>query len=403
MVATASGRAEQEDSGTRTIRFVWFTDGPDRAAIEGLVADYETANPDVKVDFSIVPFGELNQLLQTQAAAGQAPDIARVTEPYRFFQYGLDLRPYIPSGFAGEFLDDPMELITGPDGGIYGFPHDLTMNGPFINVSLFKQAGVDIPEGDVPWETWFELAKEVQEATGVPYAVAADRSGHRLDGIIQSFGGSYFTPDGSDLNLDAPATQKAIRYFIDLHHQGIMPLDIWAGGSGYVGANQQFVNGQLVMYVSGNWQVAQFSDTIGDAFEWMAIPNGVNQQSGGMPGGKFVMTFKGSDYPETVADFAQYLASKESVARFAAESMFLPARKDLLSEGVDYPVSKDVMSTFMAGLGRLPSTAYTDNYHQKFGAVANVVRDRVTQAITGEVSVDEALRLMEREARDVVQ
>ncbi|MFP4375288.1 MAG: ABC transporter substrate-binding protein [Spirochaetaceae bacterium] len=401
-VAMASGQAEGEESET-TISFVWFTDGPDKAAIEGLVADYEEENPNVNIDFSIVPYGELNQLLQTQASAGEAPDLARVTEPYRFFEFGLDIRPYVSDGFADEFLDDPMGLITGPDGEVYGFPHDMTMNGPFINVSLFEEAGVEIPEGDVPWETWFELAYEVQQETGVPYAVAADRSGHRLDGIIQSYGGSLFTEDGSELNLDAPETQEALRTFIELHERGVMPLDIWAGGSGYVGANQQFVNGQLVMYISGNWQVAQFDETIGDSFEWRAIPNGVNEQSGGMPGGKYVMAFEGSEHPEEVADLLEYLASRESVERYVSEAMFLPAREDLLDEGVDYPVRSDVMNTFLEGLGKLPSSAYTDNYHQSFGPVANVVRDRVTQAITEEISVDEAMRLMQREAEEVME
>lgn len=403
MALMASGQGEEAEAETTTIRFVWFTDGPDKPAIEGLVAEYEEQNPNIDVDFSIVPYGELNQLLQTQATAGEAPDLARVTEPYRFFEFGLDLRPYVSDGFSDEFLDDPMGLITGPDGGVYGFPHDMTMNGPFINVSLFEEAGVEIPEGDASWETWFEAAYEVKQETGVPYAVTADRSGHRLDGIIQSYGGSYFTADGSELNLDAPETQEALRAFIEAHKSGVMPLDIWAGGSGYVGANQQFVNGQLVMYISGNWQVAQFAETIGDDFEWRAVPNGVNEQSGGMPGGKYIMAFEGSEHPEAVADLVEFLSSRESVAQYVSEAMFLPAREDLLEEGVDYPVRSDVMNTFLEGLGRLPSSAYTDNYHQSFGPVANVVRDRVTQAITGEISVDEAMRQMQREAEDVMQ
>ncbi len=403
MTLMASGQAEEGEAEATTIRFVWFTDGPDKPAIEGLVAEYEEQNPDIEVDFSIVPYAELNQLLQTQATAGEAPDLVRVTEPYRFYEFGLDLRPYVGDGFADEFLDDPIGLITGPNGEVYGFPHDMTMNGPFINVSLFEEAGVDIPEDEVSWETWFNLAHDVQQATGVPYAVAADRSGHRLDGIIQSYGGSFFTEDGKDLNLDAPETQEALRQFIEMHDRGVMPLDIWAGGSGYVGANQQFVNGQLVMYISGNWQVAQFADTIGDSFEWAAIPNGVNRQSGGMPGGKYVMALAGTEQPKAVADLVEFLASRESVERFVSEAMFLPARKDLLEEGVDYPVRSDVMNTFLGGLAKLPSSAYVDNYHKSFGPVANVVRDRVTQAITGEIDVEEAMELMQREAEEVMQ
>src|SRR5512137_1728054 len=118
----------QADAQVQTLRFLWFTDGPDRPAIEGLVKRFNDTNPDVKIEFSIVPFAELNQLLVTQASAGQAPDLARVTEPYRFFQYALDLRPHLKnSGFAKEFLDEPMKMVLGQGGEVYGIPHDLTM------------------------------------------------------------------------------------------------------------------------------------------------------------------------------------------------------------------------------------------------------------------------------------
>lgn len=402
LAVLAVGTKEGEAAGPQVIKFTWFTDGPDRPAIEAVIADYKAANPTIDVQLTIVPFAELNQLLITQASAGQAPDVARVTEPYRFFDYTLDLKPLVSSGFAGQFLPDPMKLVTTPAGALVGFPHDMTMNGPFINVSLFKKAGIPVPTGNVPWETWFDLAVKVQKATGVPYAVAMDRSGHRLDGFIQSYGASYLTPDGK-LNLGSPKTRDALKYFVQLHKDGVMPLEIWAGGSGYVGANQQFVNGQLVMYISGNWQVAQFASTIGDKFEWIAVPNGFNGQTGGMPGGKFVIAFKGSANPKAVAHFVEYLGSKESVTKYASQAMFLPARKDLIASGVNYPVRTDVMNVFAAGLGKLPASAYVDNYHQKFGLVANVVRDRITQAITGEITFDEAMVRMEREAVEVMK
>ena len=390
-------------SENAVIRFTWFTDGPDRPAIEALVAAYMTANPSVKVELSIVPFAELNQLLVTQASAGQAPDVARVTEPYRFFDYALDLRPYVSSGFGGQFLAGPMKMVTTSGGALIGFPHDLTMNGPFINVSLFKKAGIAVPTGNVTWETWFDLAGKVQKATGVPFAVAVDRSGHRLDGFIQSFGGSYFTPDGKSLNLGSAQTTNALKYFVQLHKDGVMPLEIWAGGSGYVGANQQFVNGQLVMYLSGNWQVAQFASTIGDKFEWTAVPNGVNVQGGGMPGGKYVMAFKGKADPKAVGKFMEFLSSKDSITKYASTAMFLPARNDLIASGIQYPVRTDVMNVFSAGLAKLPATSFSGNYHLKFGPVANVVRDRVTQAITGEISFDEAMIRMQREASELMK
>ena len=199
-----------------TLRFVWYTNGSDLPAIQALVSVYNSQNPDTKVELSVVPFANLDTLLTTQASAGQAPDLARVTAPYLYDNYALDLRPYFQDkSFAKQFLPGAMSLTTLPSGAVFGFPHDLTMNGPFINLTLVKKAGLALPKGDkVPWATWMDLATKVAKAAGVPYAAALDRSGHRLDGFIQSYGGGYFTPDGKgvrDQQSGEPAGDQLLR------------------------------------------------------------------------------------------------------------------------------------------------------------------------------------------------
>ena len=388
-----------------TLRFLWFTDGPDKPAIEGLVKRFNDTNKDIKVEFTIVPFAELNQLLVTQASGGQAPDLARVTEPYRFFQHTLDLRPHLKNkNFVREFLDEPVKSVTGGGGEFYGIPHDLTMNGPFVNLSLFKKAGVALPKAErVTWEEWMAAAAKVKQATGVPFAAAVDRSGHRLDGFLQAYKGGFFTPDGKDVRITSAETKKGVEAFVGFHKNGTMPLDIWAGGTGYVGANQQFVNGQLVYYLSGNWQIAPFNDNIGNKFEWAAVPNGNNGQPGGMPGGKFLVAFKSSKAPDKVARLVEFLGSADAMTEYVSTAMFLPTRKDLIKQGVKYPARNDDMNVFVKGVGQLPPSAYVDNYNQRFGQVANEVRDRVTQVITGELAVDKALEMAQAKAREFLK
>src|SRR5271166_361555 len=164
-----------------TLRFVWYTNGQDLPAIQALVSVYNSQNPDTKVELSVVPFAQLDTLLTTQAAAGQSPDLARVTAPYLYNNYALDLRPYFQDkAFPKVFIASAMALTTLPNGAVFGFPHDFTMNGPFINVSLVKKAGLTLPKGPrTSWSDWMDLAVKVAKATGVPYAAAMDRSGHR--------------------------------------------------------------------------------------------------------------------------------------------------------------------------------------------------------------------------------
>lgn len=391
-----------------TLRFTWFTDGPDEPAIRKQVAAFEAQNPDIRIEFTLVPYADLNQLLEAQGTAGEAPDVVRVSEPPRFYKFALDISPYLkdPKAFSSQYLEMPMKLISGSKGEIYGIPHDFTVNGPFVNLSLFEKAGISLPtEKCVSWETWADLASRVRDATGVPFAIAVDRSGHRLDGFVQSYGGGFFTEDGA-IRIDTPETRRGLQSFVDLHTKGVIPLDVWVGSGGsYAGANQYFVNGQLVFYISGNWQVAQFDKAIGDKFKWTSVYNGCyNGVYGGMPGGKFIMALKNNRNtpPEKVARLISFLGGKESMTQYAQDALFLPTRNDLIAEGIKYPVQNEVMNVFLQGIPLLPKGSYADNYHPKYGPVANEVRDRITQVLAGEISFDKAIQLADTRAKELI-
>jgi alpha-1,4-digalacturonate transport system substrate-binding protein len=392
-------------SGMVKLRFVWFTNGPDLPAVQSVIKEFNAKNPDIQVDLAIVSYAELNQLLITQAEAGQAPDLARVSEHFRYYKYMLDLRPYLhDKEFAKAFIPEAMAVTSGPAGEVYGIPHDFTVDGPFINVTAVKKAGLEVPTAArVSWNEWIDLAKKAAKATGIPYAFAADRSGNRLDGFVESGGGSYFSADGKSLRITSPETLKGGSEFVRLHKEGAMPLEIWAGSTGYAGANQLFANGQVVLYLSGNWQVGFLDKTIGAKFEWKAIPDPCEQRCSGMPGGKFLVAFKNTKYPEQVARLIEFLGSRDAMGSYVSQASFLPTRLDLIKAGVTYSVRSEDMNVFVRDIPNLAPTAYQDNYNRWGGQVADVVRDRLTQAIIGELTVQQALERAEEKAKELIQ
>ena len=63
-------------------------------------------------------------------------------------QYYLDLSPYLSDpAYWEENFGSTLSWLrpTGDEDGIYGFQTQLTITGPFINRTLFEQAGVDVP------------------------------------------------------------------------------------------------------------------------------------------------------------------------------------------------------------------------------------------------------------------
>lgn len=407
---TDAATAQTEDAGggggEGTLDFLWFTDGPDLEIMEQLVTEFEEAEG-VTVNFLNLPYAQLEQRLQAQLAGGDPPDVARLTDLGVFRRSLLDLTQHLenPDEFAAQFLEQPMEYASGSNGEIFGMPHDFTMNGPFVNLTMFEQAGIEVPGvGDEPW-TWQELidnAAAAQEAGGAPYAIAYDRSGHRFGGMLQQFGGRYFTDDGQ-VAFDSPGAEEAVTTFVDLHEQGLMPPDVWVGaGDRYADAADFFISQQVPVYFAGNWLVAHFADSIKD-FEWAAMPNPCAENCGGYPGGKFVAGFKDSDQAELATRLIEFLGSADVMERYVAESLFLPTRNDLIESGVEYPRRNEDMNVFLKEIPKLSPTTYNDVYDPAFGPLSDLAANEITAVIAGERDVSTAVQNVHSEGQALVE
>lgn len=284
---TSGARAAQS---AVELHFTWYNDGQEGQVLRTLLDQFEAQNPDIKVVVDTVAFKDLHTTLSAQVTVDQGPDLARETAPQLYYGKLLDLTPYLadPAGLKAAYASAEMDVLAGPQGGLNGYPLDSSSSGPFVNVTLFKKAGVAIPSDSsdkVTWEEWVAAAKKVRDATGVPYAVAIDRSGHRWFSMVLSYGGKFFDANGK-FTIDTPAFRKAADQLINWHKDGLSPLEVWAGGGGgYAAATDFFINQQLPFYYSGSWQVSNFDKVIGDKFEWKAVPNPCETICTGMPGG----------------------------------------------------------------------------------------------------------------------
>jgi alpha-1,4-digalacturonate transport system substrate-binding protein len=163
---------------------------------------FESANPDINVILDVVPYPTILEILPLQLETGEGPDIAKVSNIAGLYEYYLDMRPNLSDpAYWEENMGLTIEHMN-PDGGnrISGFYTDVTVTGAFINRTLFEQAGVPVPSDtsdQVTWEEWAEAARQVRDATGVDFAMAIDRSGHRISTLTISQGAKLFDEEGN--------------------------------------------------------------------------------------------------------------------------------------------------------------------------------------------------------------
>jgi len=381
------------------IRVACYSDGNECEVTQEFAKRFEAQNPDVKVVVDKVPYKAILEQLPVQLAAGEGPDIARVTDLGGLSKYYLDITPYVkdPKVWEANYGQTLKWLRPSPtDKGIYGMMTQLTVTGPFVNKTLFEQANVPLPGPKATWDDWAAATRKVAKATQVPYAMAFDRSGHRFAGAAISQGAKLFDAKG---NLVIDDGYKAMaKKFYDWNRDGTMPKEVWGGvgGSTYRDAFEEFANGRVVLYLSGSWQIKRMETQIGKNFDWIVVPNPCGPGAcTGLPGGAAFVALKRTKNPKDVGRFLDYLASEPVYAEYMAKTDNIPANTAVAKKGIEYSVSppaKAALGVFVAQVGSLSPIAYEIQGYKYNRALFNPTAARLGQAVAGEMSLDDALK-----------
>ncbi|MDU0306046.1 ABC transporter substrate-binding protein [Rhizobium sp. 25PS6] len=395
---------------TQTITFL-FTDD-DQAYVERMEAlskEFETAHPDIKVNFVSSGYDAVAKQLPVQLAIGEGPDIAKITD-WQLAPYYLDMRPLMkdPDGFAklhGESLNTLRFPGVNDPNSINGYVASQTFNLPFVNKTLFEQANEPLPKPTATLKDIVEASARVAKATGAQIPFTMDRSGHRFSGAAFSYGSNY-VKDGKFFFPD----DAAKRYITDLYNwtkDGSFPKEMWgaAGGTQYKNMGDEFVNGNVVTYVAGNWMVNPFQKKIGDAFDWTAIsaPCG-DAGCYAMPGGTAIVGFKRTKHPEAVAAFIEFLGS-EKVQREIAENYVILTGADIKDPQykLESKNAKEAMAVFLASRNSAPKAARDLERLKGSSAIYQLIVQRMSQLIVGELSLDETFKAMNADVDKVNQ
>ena len=394
------------------LRFACYQDGVECDAWSEAFKTFESENPGTTVAVDIVPYKSIVEGLPLQLASGEGPDLARVTDLGGLAQYMLDVTPYVSDAAKieeqyGKTL--AWTRVNGPDDkGIYAIMDQQTATGPFVNKTLFDQAGVEMPGKGATYDDWVKAAKEVAEKTQTPYPVAMDRSGHRYMGPAISYGAKVFDDQGNPITVD-DGFRDWSEQFVEWNNDGTVAKEVWAGagGSSYQDAAKEFTNGSLVMYVSGSWQIGRFGRDIGDAFDWVAVPAPCGPGGcTGIPGGAAIAAFKHTKSPEELGKLIEFISREDVQAEVLAKTKNIPANQSLQVKGIDYENAsedeKAALTTFASALSEFSPVAFQFQGYKNNRAIMNAIATRVTQAIVGESTLDEALERVDTDVKEAV-
>lgn len=379
-------------------------------ALRPLVETFEAANPGDKVVLEAVNYQTLLESLPIQLEAGDAPDAAIVTDLGGLSRFYLDMTPYVD---ADMILDEYEPALSWLRGGaatkaVNGVPTSMTVNGSYVNATLFEQAGVPLPEEGATWEDWAAAATKVAEATDTEFAMEMDRSGHRFSSLAISYGAELVSEDG--LPVVDEGLKKAIEQFVAWHKDGTMPMDLWGavGGATHRELFSDFLNANTVFYFGGSWTIGKMDSEVGDLFDWrvVATPCGPSSCTA-MPGGNALVAFSSSDEPELVSRFLEFVAQPENNGAIALYASEIPTSKTVINAGLDYPKAsektKTALNVFMAQVPKMAPAAYRFQGWKYQRAMMNAMTTRISQVLNDEMDVDTALERIKQDVEIAMQ
>jgi len=219
--------------------------------VNGLIADYQRANPGVQIKWVDVQFQAIEQKLLAAIAGGVPPDVVNLNVEFtvRIAEKGalLDLDGAVPAADRARYFEG-LWGGTRFRGRAYGIPWYIAPPVLFFNSDLFKKAGLNTLNPPDTEEEMVAAARQIKDRTKA-YGFMPLIDGTRLMHRFLENGLPMLSADGKRAVFNTPAHVAYLQKYVDLFKGDYFPDDTLRRG--FNGAVERYSAGQLGMLLVG--------------------------------------------------------------------------------------------------------------------------------------------------------
>jgi multiple sugar transport system substrate-binding protein len=260
------------------------------------IAEFESKFPGTKIEFDDAT-PDNSKKFPVLVAAGVFPDVS-VTHTAFVDQYPFlaDLKPILAKDGAikaSDYFTAVINAFNVPVDGTprqIGIPREAHATILYYNRNAVQAAGLKEPTKDWTHTDFVEMGLKLRTWTNDPAtATWGIFNGTGLGGASSglatywSFGGEFFSDDGTQCLIDRPQAREAFQYLNDLvvrHHIAASPAETAA--SGLTGSSQvQFGTGRYAMYACNqNCSPTTAGVEMNFGWDFQAVPQVPNRKRG---------------------------------------------------------------------------------------------------------------------------
>jgi multiple sugar transport system substrate-binding protein len=332
----AGGDKGAEGSGKGKIVF-WDNNGGVRTDIwKQIIADFEKANPSVKVEYVGISATEYQSKVDTAIQGGGLPDVGGVGAAMAAGIAAQDALDPLDgrlgkSTLKGKLNEAMVESLKAAGGGdaLYSIPTSANNGTLYYRTDLFQKAGLDAP---TTWENFYKAAEKLTNAKknefGYTIRGGAGSIAQALDAMYGQSGiTSFWDSSGKKTTVNDPKNVEALEKYAGLYKKYTPAADL---NNDFTKMVSQWDSGTIGML---NHNLGSYQDHVKalgtDKFRGIPQPTG--------PGGKRVQVsnpvdglglFKSSKNKEAAWKFIEFAASHESNSKWNESAGAIPSHTD---------------------------------------------------------------------------
>lgn len=350
-----------------------------------LIKQFETENPDVKVNQVYLEWQALKDNVVAGATTGMLPDVLR--GDIGFVPQFQSLNVLYEMSSLPDYAEAASKVMEAPNSSAkmgdkyYGIAANTNTKILFYNKTMLDNAGLAVPKTlDEMWAAAEKLSNKqtigfVEAWTGV----------WNVGQYIWSNGGDVLAPDYSTATgyINSPTTVAVIQKLADLYNGKALSgptLDPGAAGD-----TDGWAAGTYAMEVDGPWRATSLDSA---KIQYGAVPMPAGPAGSiGVLGGEDFMMFKTSDaaHQDAAWRFIKFMTGKDAQAAMAKVGQ-MPVNKEAMSDpGVIKAMP--LLPVFAEAL----KTARARPVTPKWGDMENIIATKVAEAILGQKPVQTAM------------
>jgi multiple sugar transport system substrate-binding protein len=270
MVLSSCSTAEtgsDAGGGGAAITFAYWGNNQENATIKAMIADFEKANPDIKVQGNWIQ-SDYEQKLQTEIAGGQPPTVSEISNT-SLAGFAKSYQPVdvTPSDYYSANIPGSMKI----DGKYYAVPFVAKTKVTAINAKLFAAAGIPLPSTSTPMTPDEYIATAKKLTTGSGSTKQFGSAPLWYNGWLNVHGNTFFSADGTRCTVGDPSAVTAANEVIEAQSDdGFTPTLLDAQGQDMF---DWLSIGRIGMQIDfGPWNIAQLL-ALKNASDFRIVPD----------------------------------------------------------------------------------------------------------------------------------